>query len=109
MPNDIKEKLLKVGKSKGYISIAFLTAIVPEEKDPTYIDELFALLSENNIEIITQEEQLQRKAASEVVTSLCKWAQDNGPTRSVAASLGYYTQDLPNMISRFAQDLLSLA
>ncbi|MCK4837399.1 MAG: sigma-70 family RNA polymerase sigma factor [Desulfobulbaceae bacterium] len=64
MPHDIKERLLKVGKSKGYISIAFLTAIVPEEKDPTYIDELFALLAKNNIEIITQEEQLKRKAES---------------------------------------------
>jgi len=60
--DDIREKLLKVGKSKGYISITYLNALVPEEKGPKYIDEIFALLANNDIEIISQEELRERKA-----------------------------------------------
>lgn len=63
MFDDIKEKLLKVGKSKGYLSITYLNAIVPEDKNPKFIDDIFAMLAENNIEIISQEELLERKAA----------------------------------------------
>jgi RNA polymerase primary sigma factor len=61
--HDIKEKLLKIGKSKGYISITYLNAVIPEEKGPKFIDEIFALLAENDIEVISQEELVDRKAA----------------------------------------------
>jgi RNA polymerase primary sigma factor len=62
--DDIKERLLKVGKSKGYISITYLNAVVPQEKNPKFIDEIFELLTKNNIEIISQEELVERRTAN---------------------------------------------
>jgi RNA polymerase primary sigma factor len=70
VPDNIKEKLLKVGRKTGYISITYLNTIVPEEKDPKFIDNIFAMLAENNIEVISQEELRERKAAD---------AEANGP------------------------------
>lgn len=66
MPSDIKVKLLEIAKDKGYISITYLNAVVPEEKGPKFIDELFAFLAKHNIRIITQEElEQKRKEAAE--------------------------------------------
>ncbi len=62
MSEDIEKKLLKVGQNTGYVSITYLTAIVPEEKDPKFIDQIFALLAKNKIEIISQQELCARKA-----------------------------------------------
>jgi len=59
---DIKKKLLKVGKKKGYISITYLNAIVPEEKSPKVIDELFSFMAKNGIEVISQQELNDKKA-----------------------------------------------
>jgi RNA polymerase primary sigma factor len=61
---DIKKKLLKIGKNNGYVSIAYLTAIVPEDKNPKFIDELFAYMAKNKIELVSQQEMLDRKAAA---------------------------------------------
>ncbi|MBU0485253.1 MAG: sigma-70 family RNA polymerase sigma factor [Proteobacteria bacterium] len=55
MSSDIKEKLLEAGKREGYITIDFLNDLIPEDKNPTYIDEIFQFLSKNNIEIINEE------------------------------------------------------
>lgn len=65
MPSDIKDKLLKIAKNKGYISITYLNAIVPEEKGPKFIDEIFLFLAENNIRIISQDELDKKKKDSD--------------------------------------------
>jgi RNA polymerase primary sigma factor len=61
---DIKDKLLKIGKKNGFISITHLNAIVPEDKGPKFIDELFDFMAENGIEIITQQELDEKKESA---------------------------------------------
>jgi RNA polymerase primary sigma factor len=59
---EIKERLLEIGKSEGYISITFLNDLIPEDKGPEFIDEIFEFLAKNKIEIISQEELEEKKA-----------------------------------------------
>lgn len=61
MPSDIKDKLLKIAKNKGYISITYLNAVVPEEKGPKFIDDIFKFLAKNDIRIISQKELDEKK------------------------------------------------
>jgi len=52
---DIKAKLLVAGKDEGCISINMLNDLIPDDKDPDTIDEIFDFLSENNIEIVNHD------------------------------------------------------
>ncbi len=61
MPSTIKKKLLEIAKDKGFISITYLNAVVPEEKGPKFIDDIFQFLAEHNIRIISQAELEKRK------------------------------------------------
>ncbi|MBU0482022.1 MAG: sigma-70 family RNA polymerase sigma factor, partial [Proteobacteria bacterium] len=56
MPVEIKKKLLKIGKSEGFISITLLNDLIPEEKGPEFIDSIFQYLAENGIKVISQKE-----------------------------------------------------
>lgn len=55
MSADIKAKLLVAGKDEGCISINMLNDLIPDDKDPDTIDEIFDFLSENNIEIVNHD------------------------------------------------------
>lgn len=52
MSADIKEKLLEAGSDEGSISIDLLNDLIPEDEDPDTIDEIFAFLNDNNIEVL---------------------------------------------------------
>ena len=54
MLSEIKENLLKAGKSEGCVSFTELNKLLPDEiKDPTAIEKVFNFLSANNIEVVT--------------------------------------------------------
>jgi RNA polymerase primary sigma factor len=53
---ELKENLLKAGKRDGCISFTELNKLLPDDiKDPAAIEKVFNFLSDNNIEIVTQE------------------------------------------------------
>ena len=55
---DIKEKLLKVGKSEGSISYAYLNDLIPNGIfDPAAMEKILDFLSENDIEVVTQKQK----------------------------------------------------
>ena len=55
---DIKEKLLKVGKSEGSISYAYLNDLIPDGIfDPATMEKILDFLSENDIEVVTQKQK----------------------------------------------------
>ena len=54
MSSDIKAKLLVAGKDEGCISINTLNDLIPDDKDPDTIDEIFDFLNQNNIEIVNE-------------------------------------------------------
>jgi RNA polymerase primary sigma factor len=55
---DIKEKLLKVGKSEGSISYAYLNDLIPDGIfDPAAMEKILDFLSENDIEVVTQKQK----------------------------------------------------
>jgi len=55
---DIKEKLLKVGKSEGSISYAYLNDLIPNGIfDPATMEKILDFLSENDIEVVTQKQK----------------------------------------------------
>ena len=59
---ELKDNLLKAGKSKGCISFTELNKLLPDEiKDPTAIEKVFNFLGANNIEIVTLEEKTGEK------------------------------------------------
>ena len=55
MSADIKEKLLEAGKESGSITIDLLNDLIPEDKDPDAIDDIFDFLTESNIEVLSHE------------------------------------------------------
>jgi RNA polymerase primary sigma factor len=53
---ELKEDLLKAGKTAGCISFTELNKLLPDEiKDPAAIEKVFNFLGDNKIEIVTQE------------------------------------------------------
>ena len=56
MLSELKEDLLKAGKTEGCISFSELNRLLPDEiKDPAAIEKVFNFLGDNKIEIVTQE------------------------------------------------------
>ena len=55
MSADIKAKLLEAGADDGCISIELLNDLIPDDKDPDTIDDIFDFLQDNNIEVLSQE------------------------------------------------------
>ncbi len=53
MPAEIQAKLLKFGKQFQCVSIDFLTDLIPEEKDASFIDQILEFLIKNDIKIVT--------------------------------------------------------
>lgn len=47
--------LLKAGKEKGWITLAFLNDLIPQDKAPDAIDEIFDFLSKSNIEVVSHD------------------------------------------------------
>ncbi|MCJ7601607.1 MAG: sigma-70 family RNA polymerase sigma factor [Desulfobulbaceae bacterium] len=53
---DIKDRILKAGKENGCISIDTLNDLIPEDTDASYIDEIFAFLDQNEIDVASRPE-----------------------------------------------------
>lgn len=65
MLSELKENLLKTGKSEGCISFNELNELLPDEiKDPGAIEKIFNFLGDNNIEIVTEEESGEKRTLS---------------------------------------------
>lgn len=64
VPTDIKEKLLTAGKEDGCVTLNQLNCLIPEDKDPTFIDDIFDFLNSNNIEVVSEEKKLAIKTAA---------------------------------------------
>ena len=65
MLSELKENLLKAGKSEGCISFSDLNELLPEEiKDPSAIESIFNFLGAHDIEIVTIEESGEKRTLS---------------------------------------------
>ena len=65
MLSELKENLLKAGKSEGCISFDDLNDLLPDEiKDPRDIEKIFNFLGDNNIEIVTEEKSGEKRTLS---------------------------------------------
>ena len=65
MLSEIKENLLKAGKSEGCISFNELNDLLPDEiKDPNAIEKIFNFLGDHDIEIVTVEESGEKRTLS---------------------------------------------
>ena len=64
MPSEIKAKLLEVGKDEGCVTLSLLNNLIPEDNSPSTIDNIFAFLSKNNIEIINSTKLSNGKPAT---------------------------------------------
>jgi RNA polymerase primary sigma factor len=63
--SELKENLLKAGKSEGCISFSDLNELLPEEiKDPGAIESIFNFLGAHDIEIVTIEESGEKRTLS---------------------------------------------
>lgn len=62
---ELKESLLKTGKSKGCISFKTLNELLPDEiKDPDAIEKIFNFLGDHNIQIVTVEKDGEKRTLS---------------------------------------------
>ena len=65
MLSEIKENLLKAGKSEGCISFNDLNELLPDEiKDPNAIEKIFNFLGAHDIEIVTVEKSGEKRTLS---------------------------------------------
>jgi len=63
--SELKENLLKAGKSEGCISFDDLNDLLPDEiKDPRDIEKVFNFLGDHNIEIVTEEKSGEKRTLS---------------------------------------------
>lgn len=65
MLSELKENLLKAGKSEGCISFDDLNELLPDEiKDPNAIEKIFNFLGAHDIEIVTVEKSGEKRTLS---------------------------------------------
>lgn len=76
MLSEIKENLLKAGKSEGCISFNDLNELLPDEiKDPRAIEKIFNFLGAHDIEIVTVEKSGEKRTLSGEV-----WKKKKSPS-----------------------------
>jgi len=68
----IKEKLLEQAKRDGCITLAVLNDLIPDDKNPDFIDEIFEFLNSKNIKVVNKK---KKSSSSE---------DDNAPFASLA-------------------------
>lgn len=65
MFSELKENLLKAGRSEGCISFDDLNDLLPDEiRDPRDIEKIFNFLGDHNIEIVTEEKSGEKRTLS---------------------------------------------
>ncbi len=76
--SEIKENLLKTGKSQGCISFNELNEILPDEiNEPGAIEKIFNFLGDNNIEVVTVEKSGEKRTLSGEI-----WEKNKNPNGS---------------------------
>lgn len=76
---ELKENLLKAGKEEGCISFDDLNELLPDEiKDPNEIESIFNFLGAHSIEIVTVEENGEKRTLSGEI-----WERDDSSTSNV--------------------------
>mgnify|MGYP002631524804 FL=1 len=76
---ELKENLLKAGKEEGCISFDDLNELLPDEiKDPNEIESIFNFLGAHSIEIVTVEEDGEKRTLSGEI-----WERDDASTSNV--------------------------
>lgn len=92
MLSELKENLLKAGKSEGCISFDDLNELLPDEiKDPRDIEKIFNFLGDNNIEIVTEEKSGEKRTLSGEVWEKKDGAAEDGSDDEPA--LGFSEED----------------
>ena len=92
MLSELKENLLKAGKSEGCISFDDLNDLLPDEiNDPRDIEKIFNFLGDNNIEIVTEEKSGEKRTLSGEVWEKKKRSSDDGDEDEPA--LGFSEED----------------
>ncbi|TKB27647.1 sigma-70 family RNA polymerase sigma factor [Desulfopila sp. IMCC35006] len=75
---ELKENLIKAGKEEGCISFDDLNELLPDEiKDPNEIESIFNFLGAHSIEIVTVEENGEKRTLSGEI-----WERDDASTSS---------------------------
>ncbi len=76
---ELKENLIKAGKEEGCISFDDLNELLPDEiKDPNEIESIFNFLGAHSIEIVTVEENGEKRTLSGEI-----WERDDASTSNV--------------------------
>ena len=92
MLSELKENLLKAGKSEGCISFDDLNDLLPDEiKDPRDIEKIFNFLGDHNIEIVTEEKSGEKRTLSGEVWKKKKDSRGDGDEDEPA--LGFSEDD----------------
>lgn len=92
MLSELKENLLKAGKSQGCISFDDLNDLLPDEiKDPRDIEKVFNFLGDHNIEIVTEEKSGEKRTLSGEVWKKKKDSRGDGDEDEPA--LGFSEDD----------------
>ncbi len=87
MLSELKENLLKAGKSEGCISFDDLNELLPDEiKDPQDIEKIFNFLGDHNIEIVTEEKTGERRTLSGEVWKKKESGDEDAPSDEHALS-----------------------
>jgi RNA polymerase primary sigma factor len=90
--SELKENLLKAGKSEGCISFDDLNDLLPDEiKDPRDIEKVFNFLGDHNIEIVTEEKSGEKRTLSGEVWKKKKDSSGDGDEDEPA--LGFSEDD----------------
>jgi RNA polymerase primary sigma factor len=90
--SELKENLLKAGKSEGCISFDDLNDLLPDEiKDPRDIEKVFNFLGDHNIEIVTEEKSGEKRTLSGEVWEKKKDSSGDGDEDEPA--LGFSEDD----------------
>jgi len=77
--SEIKENLLKAGKSEGCISFSDLNELLPEDiKDPNAIESIFNFLGQHDIEIVTVEKSGEKRTLSGEIWEKKEDGDDSG-------------------------------
>jgi len=88
----IKEKLLEKAKADGCVTLATLNDLIPEDKNPDFIDEIFEFLNSNSIEVVNKKKKAKADKGDPNEADI-----DNGSGDDPFAALAQDKEDTPDI------------
>ena len=97
----IKEKLLEMARDDGCVTLSTLNDLIPDDKNPEFIDEIFEFLNQNSIEVVNKKKKKTREETA-VAPDICP---DDDPFATLVQDKDEEAQDIEETTTTYLREM----